>query len=138
MLTITRVLEFDYGHRIMQHEGKCAHLHGHRGKIEIEVTAEQLDFAGRVIDFGAVKSLVGGWIDGVLDHAMLLQAGDPTIEFVEKHEMRHLVLSEPPTAENLAVLLFETASRFLNDIHGLRVIGVTFWETPNSKATFRP
>ena len=28
MITITRLLEADVGHRLMNHEGKCAHAHG--------------------------------------------------------------------------------------------------------------
>jgi len=37
-LTITRRLEFDAGHRIPHHAGKCCHLHGHRYAIELTVS----------------------------------------------------------------------------------------------------
>ena len=37
---ITRKLEFDAGHRVMNHESKCATCHGHR--YVLEVTAEDI------------------------------------------------------------------------------------------------
>lgn len=52
MITVTRVLEFDAGHRVVNHESKCATLHGHRYKVEIVAAAPGLDSLGRVIDFG--------------------------------------------------------------------------------------
>ena len=55
MPTITKKLEFDYGHRVLGHEGKCRHLHGHRGVAEVTVYAPSLDNLGRVVDFGAIK-----------------------------------------------------------------------------------
>ena len=45
MLTITKRLEFDAGHRIPQHKSQCRNLHGHRYALEItlegELSAEQ-------------------------------------------------------------------------------------------------
>ena len=35
MLTITRKLEFDAGHRIPDHTSQCRNLHGHRYTVEI-------------------------------------------------------------------------------------------------------
>ena len=32
--TCTRRIEFDAAHRVMEHESKCRHLHGHRYAIE--------------------------------------------------------------------------------------------------------
>ena len=58
MIEITRRLEFDAGHRVLGHEGKCKNLHGHRYSAEITVTAPDLDGLGRVIDFGVIKEKV--------------------------------------------------------------------------------
>src|SRR5262249_14498003 len=54
-VTCTRLLQFDAGHRVYQHEGKCANLHGHRYTAEITAQAEALDKIGRVIDFSVLK-----------------------------------------------------------------------------------
>ena len=36
-ITCTRRIEFDAAHRVMGHEGKCKHLHGHRYALEARV-----------------------------------------------------------------------------------------------------
>ncbi len=33
MFQICRKIEFCYGHRLLNYEGKCRHLHGHNGKL---------------------------------------------------------------------------------------------------------
>lgn len=142
MPTIVKKLEFDYGHRVLGHEGKCKNLHGHRGVIEVTVHAPHLDLLGRVIDFGVIKKLFGGYLDERIDHKLILNKDDPQAE--------HLMLSEPegsivimqgnPTAENLAEYLYFIAASLLEwDNHtptGLKVIAVKFYETPNSWAMF--
>lgn len=74
-VTCTRRLEFDAAHRVVGHEGKCAHLHGHRYAVELTAEAE-MDAVGRVIDFSVLKAKVGGFIDGGWDHGMLLNPDD--------------------------------------------------------------
>lgn len=132
---MVRRLEFDYGHRLLLHESKCAHVHGHRALVEVACTAE-LDPVGRVIDFGVVKQLVGGWLDEHLDHAFIAQEGDPLIAWLVEHGQRHKVLKVAPTAENLARQIFLVAVQLLAD-RGVRVEWVRFWETPNGSAIWR-
>lgn len=66
---VTRRIEFDAGHRITRHESRCAHPHGHRYVAEVTVAAPELDPAGRVVDFGVMKQILGAWIDEHWDHA---------------------------------------------------------------------
>lgn len=80
MRTITRRLEIDAGHRLMNHESKCRNVHGHRYVFEVTVGAENLDGSGRVIDFGVVKQELGGWLDEHWDHGFIYQRGDPVGE----------------------------------------------------------
>ena len=35
MFRITREIHFCYGHRLLNYDGKCRHLHGHNGKAQI-------------------------------------------------------------------------------------------------------
>ena len=35
MFRVTREIEFCYGHRLLNYEGKCRHLHGHNGRAVI-------------------------------------------------------------------------------------------------------
>lgn len=76
MPRIARFFEFDAGHRVWQHEGKCKHLHGHRYKVEVVVDSAKLDRLGMVLDFARMKLIVGGWIDQHLDHNMIIHPED--------------------------------------------------------------
>ncbi len=129
-----RRLEFDYGHRLLNHESKCAHAHGHRGVVEIECTAVELDIAGRVIDFGDIKRIVGGWIDDNLDHAFLVNALDtPMRAFLDTQKQRFFSFPFEPSAENLATFLLDKAQVLLAH-RNIKVTRVRFWETPNGSA----
>ena len=62
MLTITRKLEFDAGHRIPDHRSQCRNLHGHRYVLEITLQGDLVETEGApdrgmVMDFADVKSL---------------------------------------------------------------------------------
>lgn len=129
MTTCTRLLEFDAAHRLVDHEGLCAHLHGHRYRAEVECAAP-LDAVGRVIDFSVIKVRVGGWIAEQWDHAVIVNAGDaPLLALLDGiGERRVYRLSGNPTAENIAAELLRVASAMLSPI---RVVRVRVWETPN-------
>jgi 6-pyruvoyltetrahydropterin/6-carboxytetrahydropterin synthase len=139
MIAMTRRLEFDYGHRLLNHESKCAHVHGHRGVVEITCKAQQgLDHVGRVVDFGEVKKLVGGWIDTCLDHAFIADPRDTAaIEWLRADGQRLFIMPDhhpQPSAENLALVLLGVAQSFMAGL-GIDVVSVTFHETPNGSAT---
>lgn len=154
MISITRRFEFDYGHRVLGHEGKCATLHGHRGVAEVTVVPVNadpqnpgLDKLGRVIDFAALKQVVGTWIDQNWDHAMILNTDDPFFTMWEGwSEREQIKLMGPrapypltccnPTAENLAVFLHSQVDALLES-RGLRCVNVRFRETPNCWADSR-
>ncbi|MDP2600705.1 MAG: 6-carboxytetrahydropterin synthase, partial [Deltaproteobacteria bacterium] len=46
MYTVTKTIHFCYGHRLLNYNGKCRHLHGHNARVEIDVAAETLDSLG--------------------------------------------------------------------------------------------
>lgn len=127
---IMRKLEFDAGHRLIKHEGKCRHLHGHRYVAELYVQGD-LDEVGRVIDFSKIKEVVGGWIDERWDHGMILNSEDPIISYFRHYGGTRLyVMDRNPTAENMADELFTIAKGLLSP-YNLRVVKVRLWETPN-------
>lgn len=127
--TITRILEIDYGHRLLNHEGKCRNYHGHRAVIEVTCSASGLDFVGRVIDFSVIKDVFGTWLDDNLDHGMILQTGDPMIWLLKENNSKVLVVKFSPTSENLATYLLAVARTMLCD--RVRVDRLRFYETPN-------
>ena len=121
---------------MLGHEGKCRFLHGHRGVAEVTVQGPRLDSVGRIVDFGVIKELVGGWIDQHWDHNLLLNASDPQREHLFNTEERspYLMAYGNPTAENMARALFNVAKELLH--HSLVVTKVRIWETPSCYADY--
>jgi 6-pyruvoyltetrahydropterin/6-carboxytetrahydropterin synthase len=60
MFRVVRLIQFCYGHRLMDYTGKCRHPHGHNGRVEVEMTAKKLDRRGMVMDFGEIKDPFAG------------------------------------------------------------------------------
>lgn len=142
VVTCTRRLEWDAMHRIPRHESKCAAFHGHRYVAELACLAEALDDRGRVIDFGVVKDVVGGWIDRNWDHTAILMRNDPdeAIQAIAAANARYgrpvYWLDAPPTAEVIVQELARVASELLKDT-GVTVVEIRLWETPNGSATWK-
>src|SRR6185437_12204179 len=100
MYRVTREIEFCYGHRLLNYDGKCRHLHGHNARAVIALEAETLDDRGMLVDFGEIKRKVQHWIDANLDHTMLLCRYDPIVPVLQAHGERVFVMDRNPTAEN--------------------------------------
>ena len=131
MYSVTKRIEFCYGHRLMDYDGVCRHPHGHNAIVEIDIHAERLDGRNMVADFTDIKRIVKGWIDRELDHKMILRKDDPLAEALRQMGEPTYLLESNPTAERIARLIFDEASGQV-----LSVIRVTVWETPGSSATY--
>jgi 6-pyruvoyltetrahydropterin/6-carboxytetrahydropterin synthase len=131
MYRVTKMIDFCYGHRLLGGGGKCCHLHGHNGRLEIELETDQLDEQGMVRDFSEVKMVVTRWLDECLDHRMILCRRDPLIDVLRAHGEPVFVMDGNPTAEGIAELVFGLLRG-----QGLPVREVRLWETPSSFATF--
>jgi 6-pyruvoyltetrahydropterin/6-carboxytetrahydropterin synthase len=132
MFSVTRELTFCYGHRLLQYEGKCRHLHGHNGRAVITLAGPSLDALGMVMDFSRLKRVLGGWIDLHLDHKMLLHRDDPVLPFLRQQGEPVYVLDVNPTAENIARLIYDQAVA-----QGFPVVEVKLWETDTCYAAYR-
>jgi 6-pyruvoyltetrahydropterin/6-carboxytetrahydropterin synthase len=133
MFRVSRKIDFCYGHRLLNYEGKCRHLHGHNGRVIITIETDTLDSKGMVIDFNEIKRRIQGWIDTHLDHRMVLHRDDPIVPVLEKLGEPMYLIEVNPTAENLAKLIGDVARR-----EGIPVVEVRLWETPHCFATYRP
>jgi 6-pyruvoyltetrahydropterin/6-carboxytetrahydropterin synthase len=132
MFKVTKHIDFCYGHRLLNYDGMCRHLHGHNARIEIDIEAETLDQRGMVYDFSDIKETVKSWVDATLDHRMLLNKADPIIPLLKERGEQYFVMDGNPTAENIAKLIFTFARK-----RNLPVTEVRLWETPTSYATYR-
>jgi len=133
MFRVTREIDFCYGHRLLDYQGKCCHLHGHNGRALVTLEASGLDSHGMVLDFTEIKRTVQGWIDEHLDHRMVLRRDDPAVAPLEKLGEPLYLIDVNPTAENLARLIFDYAAS-----QGFPVLEVQLWETPHCYAVYHP
>ena len=133
MFKVSRQIDFCYGHRLLDYEGKCRHLHGHNGKVLITIEASGLDERGMVLDFGEIKRVLSDWIDEHLDHRMILRRDDPAVAVLEKLGEPVFLLDVNPTAENIAKAIADFALE-----QGFPVAEVRLWETPQCHATYCP
>ena len=134
--SVTKQIDFCYGHRLINYKGKCANLHGHNAVAEIRIDAQELDHRGMVVDFGDINAIVKTWINEELDHKMLLNKADPILSAMKDvWGQPCFIIDGNPTAENIAKVIYDyTCSKL-----GLyTVASVTLWETPNSFAVYSP
>ena len=133
MFRVTRQIDFCYGHRLLNYDGKCRFLHGHNGRAIIVIEAEKLDDRGMVLDFSDIKRVVSTWIDDTLDHRMILHRDDPAVPALKQLGEPMYLVDENPTAENIAKLIFDFTAQA-----GFPIIEARLWETQNCYATYRP
>ncbi|MSQ32213.1 MAG: 6-carboxytetrahydropterin synthase [Dehalococcoidia bacterium] len=129
---VTKAIDFCYGHRLRDYDGKCKNVHGHNGRAEFDLTSAKLDKRSMVVDFSDIADAMRNWINNNLDHAMLMRKDDPMLPIFKKNKQPCYVMDNNPTAESIAKLLFDKASE-----HGFPVAEVRMWETPTSFATYR-
>lgn len=111
--TLKVVSDFAAAHSLRDYPGDCRRLHGHNWKVEVEVTATQLDEVGMAVDFKVIKAVTKRVTDE-LDHRYLNEVAPfDTLN---------------PTAENMAAHLYRRIGAELND-ERVRVCAVTLWET---------
>ena len=131
MYSVTKKIEFCYGHRLLDYDGICKHPHGHNAVAEIEVRTDVLDTRNMVVDFSDIKRVVKGWIDRELDHKMILRHDDPLVKPLQSLGEPIFIVDSNPTVERIARLIYEVSRE-----QGLPVVRVTVWETPTSWATY--
>ncbi len=132
MYSVTKEIHFCYGHRLLDYVGKCRHLHGHNGRVEVELCSEKLDKRAMVYDFADISRVIKTWIDEMLDHTMILREDDSLIPVLKQKQERFFTMKTNPTAEAIAKLIYDYAVS-----QGFPVSRVTLWETESSFATYR-
>jgi len=132
MYAVTKEIHFCYGHRLLNHQGKCRHLHGHNATAVIRLEASELDEMGMVCDFSDIGGYVKSWINDNLDHNMLLHEADPVLPGLQMAGERVFVMPANPTAENIAKLIFDQVAA-----GGFPVVEVSIYETDSALASYR-
>ncbi|GFP77608.1 6-carboxytetrahydropterin synthase QueD [Clostridium fungisolvens] len=137
MYTLKTEHSFDSAHFLSRYEGKCANIHGHRWKVEIEVQAETLvtdgQLKGMVIDFGDLKKDVKAMVD-YYDHALIIEKGsirEETLCCLKKDGFKIIEMNFRTTAENFAAFFYTTMKE-----KGYDVKSATVYETPTNSARY--
>ena len=113
---------FDAAHFLRGYKGKCENVHGHNYKVQVSIAGEQLNSTGLLMDFVDLRSALKALAER-LDHRFL----NDLAPFDQIN----------PSAENLAKYFCEGIEPKAQ-AQGLRVQGVTVWETEITSATYRP
>lgn len=128
---------FDSAHFLSNYEGKCANIHGHRWRVEIEVQSENLvdggQLDGMVIDFGDLKRDVKDIVD-FYDHSLIIQEGTmrkETLNCLIEDKFKIIEVKFRPTAENFAAFFFNYMKE-----KNYNVKRATVYETPTNSATY--
>lgn len=138
-MIVSRQIEWDMGHRVMNHNSKCKNLHGHRYKMEICMKGKLIEkendsSRGMVIDFGDIKSITLTFINDVLDHGFMVWEKDKLLTsfFKKNPEQKHITVPFTPTAENIASWIFKKLDPLFQDTYGtgLKLYSIKLWETP--------
>ena len=137
MYQLTTHASFDSAHFLSGYEGKCRNLHGHRWKLEVTVSSEELaqegQIRGMIVDFGELKKDVKDLADE-FDHCLIIERGtlkEKTMEALEEEEFRIIQVEFRPTAESFARYFYERIKAL-----GYQVSLVKVYETPNNMAGY--
>ena len=134
MISVCRKFEFCYGHRLYEHKGKCANIHGHNAVVmcyikKFDDLKPSLNSEGMVIDFCIVKERLGEWINKNWDHKFLFYEKDNFIDVSYFPPDSVFPCSFNPTAENLAEYLRKKVCSILFNDLGIEVYRIDFYET---------
>ncbi|QYA25715.1 6-carboxytetrahydropterin synthase [Gramella sp. MT6] len=132
-ITVHRKAHFNAAHRLFRKDwddernfevfGKCSNpnYHGHNYELVVSVTGEPNPETGFVMDLKILKDLIFYEVEEAFDHKNL------NIEVPEFKELN-------PTAENIAVVIWNKLRNKINKDHDLEV---TLYETPRNFVTYK-
>lgn len=120
MYNLTIRTSFAAAHNLINYQGDCENLHGHNWKVEVTVSANELDQAGLGIDFKLLKKEAGGVINE-LDHKYINE--NPAFSSIS------------PSSEHIARYLYQRISERINS-DNIRVTAITVWESDNASACY--
>ncbi len=131
-MKIAKEFNWEMGHRLPFHNGKCVNLHGHSYKAIIELDGE-VDANGILLDYYDLKLIVQPIIES-LDHGFMVHKDDAAlIEALQKLNSKMIVHDAHSTAENICKYFLDriTASGLPSQVSA---VTVTICETKDSYA----
>lgn len=132
IVTVSRKAHFNAAHRLYRKDwsdyknadvfGKCSNpnFHGHNYELIVNVTGKIDQLTGFVIDMKILKNIIKEEVEDSFDHKNLN---------IEVEEFKNL----NPTAENIAVVIFNKIRARLDALLDLEVV---LYETPRNFVTY--
>nr|WP_314601770.1 6-carboxytetrahydropterin synthase [uncultured Porphyromonas sp.] len=138
MITVERYHDISMGHRVVGHESKCRHLHGHNYRIHFVCSASELDPLGRVIDFSEIRDRLCMWLEEHWDHRMMIWSEDPLLPELQRLVPGDLcVVPFNPTAEQIAIYLVSVVGPEQLKGSGITLLECRVEETRKCSAAYR-
>ena len=140
-MKIVKIIQWDMGHRVLNHRSVCKGLHGHRYKAEIcvsgnVVSEHGVSEEGMVVDFADIKKISKKFVHEKLDHSFMVWEEDEELLDFFKNSSGHKPVIVPftPTAETVAEYIYFNLKDKFQDIFqtGLELHSIKLWETPTS------
>src|SRR6266704_6404275 len=100
MYRLKIITSFAAAHCLIHYQGDCENLHGHNWRVDVTVTARELDKAGLGVDFKILKGETNALLKS-LDHKYLNEL-PPFLEL-------------SPSSENIARYLYHELGQKLNN-----------------------
>ena len=134
-MLIKKIFKAEVAHRLVSsYSERCQSFHGHSYLFEVTLAGKTLNNDAMLMDFGEVKDKGGEFLDA-FDHTMVLSQDDPfhdrMIEIMDEGDMRWMSVPYNPTAEMMAVHMYQQLHEF-----GLPVKMVVVQETLTGRAYF--
>lgn len=135
-------MTFDAAHRLSNYEGKCKRIHGHTYRVIVEVSGNELNKWGAIMDFGDLKKIMNDHIDAIYDHKLLLFTDDPINQQISKAlpiDDWICWMNSNTTAENIAKEIYTELKVVLKTLtkSSISVNKVTVFETPKNGASYK-
>jgi 6-pyruvoyltetrahydropterin/6-carboxytetrahydropterin synthase len=112
---------FASAHQLRAYKGKCENLHGHNWRVQVYVSAQQLNSIDLAIDFHDLKRLTSEVVNQ-LDHKEL----NRIFPFTEIN----------PSSENIAKWIFDSLKKRLVEFKNVSLSAVTVWESDTASVTY--
>ncbi len=132
VIRLTKEFSFEMSHVLEGYDGPCSQIHGHSYRLFVTVrgipSSDPADpKLGMVLDFGALKKIVGRLVIDRFDHALMIRETDDNACFIEALRTRFTrIITVPyqPTCENLIAWLASAIAPELPagvQLHSLRL-----------------
>jgi len=127
MMKIAKEFNWEMGHRLQYHSGKCRNLHGHSYKMRVELEGEIAENS-MLMDYHELTQIVKEIIEP-FDHSFLIDKSDNILNFLQENNFKIVVVPFVSTAENLCKFLANEIKNKLTQYNNIKKLTVRVCET---------